>query len=197
LYSPPRTLISASAIGYYGDRKNEELTEESSAGKGFLADLCEKWEKATAAIENRGTRVVHARYGAVLGAKGGMLHKLLGPFRWGLGGKMGSGEQMVSWIGIDDLLGAMLHCLTKEELSGPVNFVSPTPVSQGEFTRLLAKKVGRPALCPLPAPLLKLAFGEMAKELLLSSQKVKPQKLLNTGYLFRYADLQTALDFVM
>jgi uncharacterized protein (TIGR01777 family) len=197
LHRPPRTLICASAIGYYGDRKEEELTEESSRGEGFLADLCEKWEKATDAIENRGTRVVHARFGAVLGAKGGMLRKMLGPFRWGMGGRIGSGRQIVSWIGIDDLLGAITHCLMKEEISGPVNLVAPQPVTQAEFTRLLAKKVHRPAFCHVPATFLKLVLGEMANELLLSSQKVKPQKLLETGYPFRYPDLKTALDFVM
>jgi uncharacterized protein len=197
LHCPPRILISASAIGYYGDRGEEELTEESPVGKGFLADLCEEWERATDAIENRGTRVIHARFGAVLGARGGILHRLLPLFRWGLGGRLGSGQQVMSWMGIDDLLGAILHCMMKKEITGPVNFVSPTPVTQGEFTRLLAKKVGRPALCPVPAALLKLALGDMARELFLSSQKVNPQKLLSTGYAFRYPTLETALDFVM
>ncbi len=197
LYRPPRTFISASAIGIFGDRGEEELTETSARGKGFLADLCEKWEKAAEAIENRGTRVVQARFGAVLGAKGGMLRKMLGPFRFGVGGRVGSGRQIVSWIGIDDLLGGLYHCLMREDISGPVNLVSPQAVTQAEFTRLLAKKVGRPAFCHLPACFLKLALGDMAKELLLSSQRVKPEKLLETGYPFRYPDLKTALDYVM
>jgi uncharacterized protein (TIGR01777 family) len=197
LYKPPRTVICASAVGFYGDRGEEELTEESGKGEGYLADLCQKWERSTEAIESRGTRVVHARFGAVLGAKGGMLHKMLGPFRWGLGGKMGSGRQMVSWIGIDDLLGSVYHCLMRPEISGPVNIVAKEAVTQAEFTRLLAKKVGRPTFCDLPAPILKCVFGEMAKELILLSQNVKPRKLLETGYCFRYPDLRTALDFVM
>jgi uncharacterized protein len=197
LYQPPKTFISASAIGYYGDRKEEELTEASARGEGFLADLCEKWERATDAIANRGTRVVHARFGAVLGAKGGMLRKVIRPFLWGAGGRLGGGKQYFSWIGIDDLLGGLYHCLMKEEIEGPINLVALQAVSQEEFTRLLAKKVGRPAFFHLPAWVLKLALGEMAQELILSSQKVKPQKLLETGYSFRYPDLKTALDFVM
>jgi uncharacterized protein len=197
LYRPPRTVLCASAIGFYGDRGEEELTEDSSQGSGFLADLCGKWEKATEAMENRGVRVVHARFGAVLSAKGGMLKKLLGPIRLGLGGRMGSGGQWVSWIGIDDLLGAFYHCLCNEGMSGPVNFVAPLSLKQAEFTRLLSKRVGRPAFCHLPAWVLKAAFGEMAKEMILSSQNVKPAKLLKTGYIFRYPDLRTALDFVM
>lgn len=195
LYRPPRAMICASAIGYYGDRGKEELTEESSAGKGFLADLCIKWEKATEAIENRGTRVVHTRFGAVLSAKGGMLRKLLVPFRYGLGGKLGSGRQVISWIGIDDLLGAIYHCLMREEISGAVNLVAPHPVTQAEFARTLAKKLRRPALCQLPSFFLKAVFGEMAKEVLLASQKVAPQKLLETGYAFRYPNLSTALNY--
>jgi uncharacterized protein (TIGR01777 family) len=197
LYRPPKTFISASAMGYYGDRKEEELTEASAKGEGFLADLCEKWERATDAIANRGTRVVHARFGAVLGAKGGVLRKMIRPFLWGAGGKLGGGKQYLSWIGIDDLLGGLYHCLMKEEIEGPVNLTAPQAVSQGEFTRILAKKVGRPAFFHLPAWVLKVALGEMAQELILSSQKVKPQKLLETGYSFRYPDLKTALDFVM
>lgn len=194
LSRPPRLLISASAIGYYGDRKEEELTEESSRGEGFLADLCEKWEKATDVLEKQGTRVVHARFGAVLGAQGGMLHKMLKIFRWGFGGKLGSGKQFVSWIAIDDLMGSIQHCLNHEEIRGPVNCVSPQPVRQAEFTRLLAKKVHRPAFCHVSAFILKLAMGEMARELFLASQKVKPQRLLETGYSFRYPDLESALS---
>ncbi len=197
LYRPPKVLLCASAVGYFGDRGEEELTEESSQGGGFLADLCGKWEQATEAIENRGTRIVHARFGVVLGAKGGMLKKMLGSMRLGLGGRIGSGDQWMSWIGIDDLLGAVYHCLMGDAMSGPVNFVSPQPVTQVEFTRMLAKKMGRPAVCHLPSWLLKAAFGEMAKEMLLSSQKVKPNRLLKTGFVFRYPDLKTALDFVM
>jgi uncharacterized protein (TIGR01777 family) len=197
LYRPPKVLLCASAIGYFGDRGEEELNEDSTQGSGFLADLCEKWEKATATIENRGTRVVHARFGVVLGAKGGMLKKMLRPMYLGLGGRMGSGNQWMSWIGIDDLLGAAYHCLMRDEISGPVNFVAPQPVTQIEFTRILTKKLRRPAFCHLPSWLLTVIFGEMAKEMILSGQKVKPDRLLKTGYVFRYPDLKTALDFVM
>lgn len=194
LYRPPKTLLCASAVGFYGDRGDEDLSEESLQGQGFLADLCGKWEKATEAIENRGTRVVHTRFGAVLSEKGGMLKKMLGPFLFGLGGKMGSGKQWISWIAIEDLLGAFDHCLKKEEISGPVNFTSPHPVTQGEFARVLAQKLRRPAFFHLPKWLLMLLFGEMAKEALLSSQKVKPEVLLKTGYQFQCRDLKAALD---
>lgn len=197
LYRPPKTLICASAIGFYGDRGIEELTEDSPQGQGFLADLCGKWEKASESIENRGTRVVHARFGAVLGAQGGMLQKMLLPFRLGLGGKIGSGNQVISWIGIDDLLSAIYHVLMNEDLHEAVNMVAPQPVSQKEFAEILSKKVHRPAFCHIPAGILKLALGEMAKEMILSSQKVIPSKLLASGYEFRYPDLSTALDFVM
>lgn len=197
LYQPPKVMLCASAIGYYGDRGKEELTEESAQGSGFLADLCSKWEKATDAIENRGTRVIHARFGVVLNAKGGMLQKMLLPMRLGMGGRMGSGSQWISWIGLDDLLGACYHCLMKEEISGPMNLVAPLPVTQAEFVRTLSKKLGRLAICHLPSWFLKTVFGEMAKEMILSSQKVQPAKLLKTGYAFRYPDLKTALDFVM
>lgn len=197
LYRPPKTFICASAIGFYGDRGIEELTEESGQGTGFLADLCGNWEKSTAVIEGRGTRVIHTRFGVVLGAQGGMLRKMLRLTRLGLGGKTGTGEQVVSWIGIDDLLGGVYHCLMREQIVGAVNLVAPQPISQAEFVRLLAKKVGRPAFCHLPASFLKLALGDVAKELILASQNVKPNKLIETGYAFRYPDLKTALDFVM
>lgn len=197
LYQPPTTVITASAIGYYGSRGDQELTEESSRGEGFLANLVSKWEEATSAIENRGARVVHPRFGVVLGAEGGTLKKILPLFKWGLGGKIGSGKQIMSWVSIDDVLGAIDHILMTEALSGPVNVVAPNPVPQEEFTRLLAKKLGRPAFCNMPEWVLKGLFGEMAKETLLSSAKVKPVKLLRSGYLFRYPDLQSALDHIL
>ena len=197
LYQPPMTMITASAIGYYGSRGEMELTEESSKGEGFLANLVSKWEEATSAIENRGARVVHARFGVVLGADGGMLKKILPLFKSGLGGKIGTGKQILSWISIDDLLAAVDHILMTETLSGPVNVVAPNPVSQEEFTRLLAKKLGRPAFCKIPEWVLKGLLGEMAKETLLSSAKVKPVKLLRSGYLFRYPDLPAALDHLV
>lgn len=197
LYQPPKVLLCASAVGYYGDRGDEELTEESLQGRGFLAELCGKWEKATEAIENRGTRVIHARFGVVLSARGGALKKMLGPVRLGIGGRIGRGDQWMSWIGIDDLLGAVYHCLITDNISGPVNVVAPHPVRQAEFVRTLATKMGRPAVCHLPGWMFKTAWGEMAKETILSSQKVNPSQLLKTGYVFRYPELKTALDFVM
>lgn len=189
LYRPPKVVISASAIGFYGNRGAEVLTEESPPGKGFLADLCLQWEKGTDAIENRGARVVHPRFGAVLGAKGGMLPRMLKVFRFGLGGKLGSGEQFISWIALDDLIEGVHHCLITESLSGAVNLVSPHPVKQREFAHFLAKKVGRPAFCHLPAFLLKGLLGEMAEELILASQRVLPKKLLESGYVFHTPDL--------
>ncbi|HEY2809805.1 MAG TPA: TIGR01777 family oxidoreductase [Rhabdochlamydiaceae bacterium] len=197
LYRPPQTVITASAIGFYGDRGSEELTEESPAGRGFLPELCTKWEEATHAIEQRGSRVAQARFGMVLSAKGGALARLLLPYKLGLGGRLGSGAQIVSWVGIDDAIGALYHILMEESLSGPVNVVAPKPLRQKEFADILAKKLYRKAWMPLPASLLRWAFGEMGEELLLSSQNVKPQKLLETQYAFRYPDLSQALDFVM
>jgi len=194
LCRPPKIFMSASAIGFYGDRGEEALTEGSSQGTGFLADLCGKWEKASEGIENRGARTLHLRFGMVLGAHGGALSKMLPLFRLGLGGRIGSGKQMVSWIAIDDLLGAIHHCLLHEEITGPVNCVSPQALPQAAFAHMLAKKLHRPAFCLIPAFLLKIGLGEMAQEVLLSSQNVKPEKLLQTGYVFRCPDLQTALD---
>ncbi len=191
LYSPPKVMISASATGIYGDRGEDVLTEESGPGSGFIPDLCQKWERATDCIESRGTRVVHTRFGAVLGAKGGMLKKMVPLFKWGLGGKLGSGKQKISWIGIDDLIGGIDHCIKDERISGPVNFVGPEAISQAEFARLLAKHLGRPAFWWIPAWVLKCLFGEMAEVLFLSSQNVIPKKLLASGYRFSSPDLNT------
>jgi uncharacterized protein (TIGR01777 family) len=197
LACPPEILICASAVGFYGDRGEEELTEESPPGSGFLATLVEKWERATEPLEHGSLRVVHARFATVLGSGGGMLQKLLPLYRFGLGGRMGSGTQILSWIGIDDVLGGIDHCLKNDSVRGPVNFAAPHALSQTEFSRILAKKVGRPAFCHVPAFILKSMMGEMAQELILCSQNVKPVKLLETGYSFRYPDLETALGFVL
>ncbi len=193
LERPPNVMICASATGYYGDRGSEELTEDSPAGKGFLADLCKQWEAATQAVQKRGVRVVHTRFGAVLGAKGGMLLKMLGLSRFRLAGKIGSGKQSLSWISIDDLTYSIYHCLNDQTIQGAVNLVAPNPVTQEEFIFLLAKKLKVSAFCHLPAFLVRLVMGEMGKELLLASQKVKPQKLIETGYTFCYPDLHIAL----
>jgi len=197
LYRPPRTLITASAIGFYGDRGQEELTEESGPGSGFLSDLCCKWEKATDAIEQRGTRVLHPRFGMVLSRRGGALAQMLMPYKLGLGGRLGSGEQIVSWIAIDDAVGALYHMLMEETLFGPVNVVSPEPLPQKLFAEILAKRLHRIAWMPLPKLLLRLIYSDLADELLLASFSVKPKKLVESGYLFRHSDLATALRTVI
>jgi uncharacterized protein len=197
LYRPPQTVISASAVGFYGDRGDEALDEGSGKGKGFLADVCQKWEQATEAIENRGSRVVHPRFGMVLSRKGGALKKMLLGFKCGLGGRLGSGDQLISWIGIDDAVGALYHMLMQESLAGPINVVSPQAISQKEFARSLAKHIHRPACFPLPAGILKLILREMAEEVLLSSARAVPKQLLSSGYTFRHPDLESVWDSVI
>ena len=197
LYRPPPVVITASACGYYGDQGEEILTEESARGKGFLADVCKKWEEATQGIENRGSRVVHARFGAILTPSGGMLQQVLLPFRLGLGGKLGDGQQFLSWIAIDDAVSALYHCLQTEALSGPVNITSPEAVRQAEFASRLAHQLKRPAILCFPKTLLRAALGELADEMLLSSMRAFPKRLLETGYVFRTPHLQEALDFFL
>jgi len=197
LYRPPQTVISASAIGFYGNRGQESLTEESGRGIGFLPDLCTKWERATEAIEQRGSRVVHPRFGMVLSRRGGALVPLLRAYQLGLGGRWGSGKQILSWIGIDDAMGALYHLLMDETLSGGVNLVSPKPLPQMEFAKTLAKKLHRPTLLPLSRGFLRFFFRGLADEVFLASAHAVPAKLLHSGYRFRYPDLDTALDFVI
>ncbi len=197
LYQPPKTVICASALGYYGNRGEEALTEQSGKGEGFLADLCAKWEAAMQAIENRGSRVVHTRFGIVLSASGGILQRSILPFKLGLIGRLGSGSQIMSWVGIDDAIGAIYHALMTESLEGPVNVAAPHPVKQAEFAKALAKRLRVVSAMPVPACALRAALGEMAEELLLASAHVVPKKLLETGYVFRYPDLVKALDYVM
>lgn len=197
LKRPPRTVISASAIGFYGSRDLEQLTEKSECGTGFLADLCCQWERATEVLEQKNIRVVHPRFGMVLSSRGGALAQMLWQYKLGLGGKLGKGDQIVSWVGIDDAIGALYHILMNEELSGPVNIVSPGSIAQKEFATILAQKIHRPAWISMPKVLLRLLFREMADEVLLASADVKPEKLLQSGYAFRYVDLKTALDYVM
>lgn len=196
LYRPPQTVVSASAVGFYGNRGEEVLDESAGKGKGFLADVCQKWEEATQAIENRGSRVVHPRFGMVLSQRGGGLKKMLPAFHCGFGGRLGSGEQMISWISIDDAVGALYHILMEESLTGPVNVVSMQPVSQSQFAASLAKHLHRPARFPLPAEILKLVFGEMAEETLLSSAYVVPEQLKGTGYAFRNPTLASVWDSI-
>lgn len=195
LSSPPKTVITVSAVGYYGNC-SEPVDETASKGKGFLADLCKAWEDATIPLEEKGIRVVHPRFGMVLTPSGGTLARLLPLFCLGLGGKLGNGEQKMSWIALDDLLGGIYHILRKEQLTGPVNFTAPQSVSNKEFTKALAQRLGRPALFAVPKSILHFALGEMADELLFSSCSALPKTLLQTGYRFRYDRLEDCLHYL-
>jgi uncharacterized protein (TIGR01777 family) len=190
---PPKVLVSASAVGYYGDRGEEALTEECPPGKGFLPEVCRDWEAATGAAERAGIRVVALRIGVVLAKDGGALPAMLPPFRLGLGGALGSGRQYMSWIALDDVCGIALHALSDERLRGPVNAVAPAAATNREFTATLAKVLSRPAIFTVPAFALRLLAGEMADALLLSSARVVPKRLLDTGYAFRSPELEPTL----
>jgi uncharacterized protein len=190
--NPPRTVINASAIGYYGNRGEASLDEKSGAGSGFLVDVVQAWENACRAPD--GTRVVFARFGMVLSKKGGALAKMLPPFKLGLGGAFGNGNQFISWIAIQDALGAIYHILNDETLTGPVNVVSPNPVRNEEFTKALGTLLKRPTFFRIPAFMAKGLFGQMGEELFLSSTKVEPRRLLETGYPFLYPLLKDALQ---
>jgi uncharacterized protein (TIGR01777 family) len=193
---PPRVLVSASAIGYYGDRGNEVLIENSAPGTGFLAELCSQWEAATDPATRKGIRVVHLRIGLVLSPSGGALGKMLLPFKLGLGGRIGSGRQFWSWISLDDLCGAIAHCTQATELHGPVNIVSPTPVTNSEFTKALGRALGRPTIFPVPAFALRTALGEMADALVLASARVEPKKLMASRFVFRHPELEATLRYL-
>ena len=190
---PPAVLVSASALGIYGSRGDEVVTEASATGSGFLAEVCQAWEGATAPAANAGVRVVNLRVGLVLSASGGALPRMLPPFRLGLGGPLGDGRMWMSWIHVDDLVGAIRHCLEGSAIHGPVNGFAPNPVTNREFTRTLARVLHRPAFLPVPSPLLKLVLGEMAEEMLLSSLRGKPERLCETGFSFQFPALETAL----
>ncbi|MDD2557097.1 MAG: TIGR01777 family oxidoreductase [Desulfuromonadaceae bacterium] len=190
----PELFICCSAVGFYGDRGDEELTEQSSPGSGFLSQVCQEWEAACAPAIEAGIRTVNMRLGMVLSPNGGALSKMLFPFRLGLGGPAGSGRQFMSWIHIDDLCSAVAHIIDKTSLSGPVNFVAPQSVRNKEFTLILGKLLQRPAVLPAPALALRLILGEMANALLLSSARVLPQKLLDSGFRFSHPDLEGALQ---
>lgn len=194
---PPRVLVSASAVGFYGDRAGEILSEESAPGTDFFAQVCREWEAATGVAERAGIRVVHLRFGAVLSAGGGALRKMLLPFRLGLGGRVGSGRQFVSWIALDDAVGAIQHALLTESVRGPVNAVAPAPVTNAEFTRTLGRVLRRPTVMPLPRPAARFMFGEVADAVLLASQRVAPARLNASGYHFRYPELEGALRHLL
>jgi uncharacterized protein (TIGR01777 family) len=197
LTNSPQTFICASAIGYYGNRGDEVLTENSSPGKDFLAQVCAEWEAATSLATEKGIRVVNTRLGVVLDPHGGALAKMLPPFRMGLGGKIGSGKQWMSWIALDDVVGGIEFALTNDSLTGPVNFVAPVPVRNAEFTKALGKVLSRPTLFPIPAFGVRLVFGEMGDALLLSSQRVTPARLEEAGYQFKHLQLEGALRDVL
>ncbi|TWT74167.1 TIGR01777 family oxidoreductase [Allorhodopirellula solitaria] len=196
LSRPPQTLICASATGFYGDRGDEMLHESSAPGEGFLADTCQQWEASCRPASEAGIRVVNARLGMVISPRGGALEKMLTPAKFG-GGALGSGRQYWSWIALDDVLGGIVHAIATPRLVGPVNFVSPTPMSNREFARTLGQVIGRPALFPAPAPALRLALGEMADALLLASNRVIPDQLASSGYEFRFSSLRELLRYCL
>jgi hypothetical protein len=196
----PRALVSASAIGIYGNRGDEVLTENSPAGDAaldFLVEVGREWEAAAEPARASGVRVIHPRFGLVLSPEGGALKKMLPPFRLGLGGRLGSGTQWMSWISIDDVVGAILHVLLTESFSGPVNLVAPEPVRNRDFTAILGQVLSRPTLFAVPAAALRLTLGEMATSTLLASARVLPKRLLAAGYRFEHPDLDTALRHVL
>ena len=193
----PKVLVSASAIGFYGNRGVEILTEDSAPGSDFLAGVCREWEAATEPASRAGIRVVHLRFGMILSPAGGALKKMLLPFKMGAGGRIGSGAQFMSWIAIDDAVGVIQHALSTESIRGPVNAVAPAPVTNAEFTRTLARVLSRPAIVPMPAFAARLAFGELADALLLSSQRVMPSRLKESGCRFRYPELEGALRHLL
>jgi len=191
----PRVLVCASAVGFYGNRGDEHLREESPAGQGFLPEVCREWEGASRVAAEAGIRTVNLRIGLVLSAKGGALANMLKPFKLGLGGRIGSGQQWWSWIHVDDIVEGIHHAIRTESLSGSVNLVAPNPLRNAEFTKVLASVLGRPAFLPAPEFALRLAFGKMAaEELLLASQRVEPGKLGASGYTFRFRELRAALE---
>jgi hypothetical protein len=197
LRNRPLVLVSASAIGFYGDRGDKLLNEESSAGSLFLSKVAKAWEAATEPARRNGIRVVNLRIGFVLSPAGGGLAAMLLPFKLGMGGRVGSGRQYLSWIAIDDVVGAISHAILSDALRGPVNAVAPHPVTNQEFTKTLGRVLWRPTIFPLPAFAAHMVMGEMADELLLASTRVEPKRLLASGYEFRFPQLQGALRHVL
>lgn len=191
---PPKVFACASAIGYYGDRGAEELTEQSQPGEGFLPEVCVAWENAAGAAREAGIRVVHLRFGLVLSLRGGALAKMLPAFRCGLGGRLGDGRQYVSWITLNDACRAVEHVLRGDTPAGPFNVVAPEPITNAELTRALAAQLRRPAVLPVPAVVLRLALGEMADAMLLSSARVLPARLASTGFVHEDSRLELALE---
>lgn len=193
LKTPPRVLVSASGVDYYGDRGDEELDEGSPAGQGFLSEVCEGWEAEARAAERLGVRVVTARLGMVLAPKGGALDRMLPPFRLGVGGKLGNGRQWMPWVHLDDVIGLLLHAAQNQALSGPMNVVAPEPVTNAVLTRELGRALARPAVLTVPRTALRIAFGELS-QVLLSSKRVLPRAAREAGYVFAYPELRRALE---
>ena len=193
LATKPSVLVSASAVGYYGDRGDKPVDESSPPGRGFLAELCQQWEAETNAARDADIRVVNLRLGVVLSPDGGALAKMLTPFKLGVGGVLGSGRQYLSWIALDDVVRAIQFALAAAAICGPVNAVTPQPVTNREFTKTLGQVLGRPTIFPLPAFAARLVFGEMADEMLLGGVRVEPQALRSAGFEFRYPELEPAL----
>jgi uncharacterized protein len=197
LRSKPSVLICASAVGIYGDRGDELLTETSTPGTGFLAELCVAWEKAAQPAIDAGIRVVHLRFGVALSTEGGALARMLPIFRAGVGGRLGSGKQWMSWIALPDVIRVIEFALEKASLSGPVNLVAPNPVTNAEFTRVLGRVLHRPTVIPAPAAALRIALGEMADEGILASERAVPASLNAVGYVFQYPELESCLRAVL
>ncbi len=197
MINPPKTLVCASAIGFYGERGDESMTEDCPPGEGFLADLVRDWEQASASAVAAGIRVVTLRLGVLLSLDGGALAKMITPFKLCAGGKVGDGKQYWSWMSIDDAAGVILHSLVTEELAGPVNAVAPNAVTNLSFTKTLGGVLHRPTIVPMPAFMAKIALGEMAEELLLTSTRVVPTKLIESGYVFKHAELKDALEHLI
>ena len=197
LSRPPATFICASAIGYYGNRGDEVLTEQSPPGNDFLSQVCVEWENATQPAVEKGIRTVNARFGIILAKDGGALAKMLPPFSMGVGGRIGDGKQWMSWIALVDVVAALRFVITNEAVEGAVNIVAPNPVRNADFTKALGKALGRPTLFPIPAFGVRLAFGEMADALLLASQRVEPARLKDFGYEFKHEDIGKTLAHVL
>lgn len=197
LSKPPSIFICASAVGYYGDRGSEILDEQSCKGKGFLADVCQEWEKATWQAAEKGIRTINLRIGMVLSAKGGALKQMLPIFKLGLGGTMGPGTQYISWITIDDLLQVIEHAINQKSLSGPLNAVTAYPITNKELTKTLGSILHRPTFLSMPTFMVNLIFGELGKELLLNSNRAEPKKLKETGFQFAYPFLEEALKHLL
>jgi uncharacterized protein (TIGR01777 family) len=195
--TPPKALLCASAVGFYGDCGERWLDEGAPIGSGFLAEVCREWEAATRPALDVGVRVVNLRFGFILSPLGGGLRKMLTPFRLGLGGRIGGGRQFMSWIALDDVVGAIAHVLAAPQLNGAVNVVAPNPVTNAEFTATLGRALHRPAFFPMPTVAARIAFGEMADELLLASQRVRPAKLLASGFTWKFPTLEGALNHLL